>query len=279
MADKSNKTVLGLFSYGGVAEGTVDCVLAELSKASQDQRYVMYHRISGDALIERSRSRALGKFMKETDADCMVMIDHDIAWNAGSMLHIADEAVKNRALVGGLYCKRAFKRGWSSRVPVNGKIEFGKPGLIQTPALATGFLAIPREVAAGIQAKLDITQPYFQKCWKDLYDAGEHEKLKQLQDLSIAPIQDGAYRRVEWTYYDWFRCVRAESSIPGFSQLLSEDWSLALRANHCGYNSYLSTYPLLLHFGEHAYSVADGQDDQDLAAEQSGNGTSATATA
>lgn len=257
------RAILGLFSYGGVVEGTVDSVLGELHYCSANKINMGYSRISGDALIERSRSRALGKFMS-SDADVMVMIDHDITWRPGDVAHMANVAHKEKALVGGLYCKRAFKKGWSSRVPFNGTIQFGKPGLIETPALATGFLAIPRTVVAGIDAKLDITQPYWKQKFKEAVSAQDHAEINLLQDMSIAPIADGAYRQVEYEYKDYFRCIRYKSARPDVYQFLSEDWAFSLRAVYCGYKSYISTFPLLGHTGDHTYTVPDGMDDTDL---------------
>lgn len=256
------KTVLGLFSYGGVHEGTLDCVLGELSHASANQLMTMYHRISGDALISRSRSRALGKFMA-SDGDCIVMIDHDITWRPGDMAHIAQAAVEQNALVGGLYCKRAMAKGWSSRVPVNGTVQFGKPGLIGTPALATGFLAIPRSVVAAMDEKLDITKPAWQEAFHAAVDAKDYEAIAELQDMSIAPIADGAYRTVDFEYKDYFRCVRAKSNRPDVQQYLSEDWSFSVRAVYCGIQSYISTYPILGHVGDYTYRIPDGMDDSD----------------
>lgn len=258
------KTILGLFSYGGVMEGTVDCVLGELSFASQNQIPTAYHRISGDALISRSRSRALGKFMA-SDGDVMVMIDHDINWRPGDMAHIAEAAVKEGALVGGLYCKRAMGKGWSSRVPVNGAVHFGKPGLIGTPALATGFLAIPRSVIEGIEARLDITKPAWNEAFKAAVDAKDYKKVAELQDMSIAPIADGAYREIDFEYKDYFRCIRAASQRPDVFQFLSEDWAFSVRAVYCGYQSYISTYPILGHTGEYTFKIPDGMDDKDRA--------------
>lgn len=257
------KVVLGLFSYGGIEEATIDSVLGELGHASQNGHLAAYHRISGDALIERSRSRALGKFL-DTDADVIVMIDHDIQWRPGDMWHIAEQAQKERALVGGLYCKRAMGRGWSSRVPLEGQVEFGKPGLIEAPALATGFLAIPRSVVEGIVDKLDITRPFWQQEFQKAVDAKDHELVARLQDLSIAPIADGAYRQIEFKYFDFFRCVRCPNgTTKDLYQFLSEDWSFSYRAIFCGYKSYLSTFPLLIHHGNYGYTIPDGMDDKD----------------
>lgn len=265
--EKSIKVVLGLFSYGGLEEATLDSVLAELSFASQHGKQVLYHRISGDALIERSRSRALGKFL-ESEGDVMVMVDHDIQWRPGDLIHVAEQAVKENALVGGLYCKRAFGKGWSSRVPPSGGVEFGKPGLLETPALATGFMAIPRSLVLGMIDQLDITQDRWKESFATAIKSGDHELIANLQDLSIAPIADGAYRQIDFKYHDYFRCIRAPSGNEGVFQFLSEDWSFANRAIFCGYKSYISTYPLLVHHGQYGYTIPDGMDARDKQAHE-----------
>lgn len=262
------KAILGLFSYGGIEEATIDSVLAELGWASANNKQLLYHRISGDALIERSRSRALGKFM-DTDAECIVMVDHDIQWRPGDLWHVAETAVEKTALVGGLYCKRARGKGWASRVPATGGVEFGKPGLIETQALATGFLAIPRKVVDGILDQLDITRPAWPQSFKTAVESGDTELIAVLQDLSIAPIADGAYRQVDFRYHDYFRCTRAPSGNDSIWQFLSEDWSFASRANFCGFKSYLSTMPVLVHHGIYGYTIPDGMDDSDRAVHKS----------
>jgi len=256
------KTLLALFSYGGVAEGTVDAVLSELAYCSSKQQPIMYHRMSGDALIERSRSRALGRFMA-SDADVMVMVDHDISWRAGDAFHIAQQAHEKSALVGGLYCKRAMKKGWASRVPATGNVQFGVPGLIETPSLATGFLAVPRVVVQGVLSKLDITKETWQKNYKEAVEAKDEGRISELVDLSIAPIADGAYRTIDFEYHDYFRCIRYRSARPNIYQFLSEDWSFSLRVVYCGFKSFLSTYPMLVHTGDYGYTVQDGMDDAD----------------
>jgi hypothetical protein len=258
------RVLLGLFSYGGVMEGTHDCVLGELSNASQNQRLMAYSRISGDALISRSRSRAIGKFM-ESDADVMVMVDHDIVWRPGDAYHVAEAAYKEKALVGGLYCKRAFRKGWSSRVPMQGVLTFGHPGLLESPALATGFMAIPRVVVQGIDDQLDITGAKWKEAFAAAVDAKDYSRVASLQDLSIAPIADGAYREVDFKYKDYFRCIRWPGAGPEIFQYLSEDWAFAFRAVHCGFKSYISTYPILGHIGDHTYGIADGMDEKDIA--------------
>jgi hypothetical protein len=199
----------------------------------------------------------------ESGADVMVMIDHDITWRPGDAAQIADLAVKENALVGGLYCKRAFGKGWSSRVPVNGSISFGQPGTIETPALATGFLAIPRSMVLGVEEQLDITKDAWKQSFYKAVDDKDYAQICLLQDLSIAPIADGAYREIDFRYKDYFRCIRAPSGVPDVYQYLSEDWAFSVRAVHCGYKSYISTYPVLGHTGEHTFIISDGMDDAD----------------
>jgi len=254
---------LALFSYGGVYEGTVDCILGELHYASTNKINVTYHRISGDALISRSRSRALGKFMESKDLDVMVMIDHDISWRPGDAVHVAEQALKENALVGGLYCKRAFHKGWASRVGAGQEVKFGQPGLLPTPALATGFMAIPRTIVTGIDERLDITSDSFQKELQEAFDKKDVGKVLQLQDLSVAPIADGAYREIDFRYKDYFRCIRAPSGNPKVWQFLSEDWSFAVRADFCGFKSHISTFPVLEHTGDYRYKICDGMDNRD----------------
>jgi hypothetical protein len=200
----------------------------------------------------------------ESDADVMVMIDHDIVWRPGDASHVAEVAYKENALVGGLYCKRAFKKGWSSRVPLNGVVKFGEPGLLETGALATGFMAIPRTVVKAVDDKLDITQPAWKEAFYKAVDDKNYDLICKLQDLSIAPIADGAYREVDFRYKDYFRCIRWPSGNPNTFQYLSEDWAFAVRAIECGFKSYISTKPILGHIGDHTYSIADGMDDKDI---------------
>ena len=261
------KVILGLFSYGGVEEGTVDSILRELSWASSNKIDMGYQRFSGDALISRSRSRVLGNFFNNKPGDVLVMVDHDVSWRPGDLTHIARKAFESGELVGGLYCKRAFKKGWASRVPNVGTVRFGEDDkLLQTDSLATGFLAIPYSAVAKIIEELSVTSETFKQKRKQLIDDGDYDELLTLHDLSIANIKDGAWKSAEHDYYDFFRCMRwpsgAGKNYPGATmQFLSEDWAFSIRALHCGVKSYLSTYPILTHTGNHGYIVSDGMDD------------------
>lgn len=268
------KIILGLFSYGGVEEQTVDSVIKELAWAGQNGKKVGYHRFSGDALIARSRSRVLGNFYRQNQADVLVMVDHDIEWRPGDLTKMAEQAVEKNALVGGLYCKRARGKGWSSRVPELGTVTFGEwPGkLVETPALATGFLAIPRAAVEEILGQLYIESDRFLQKMESLHKEGKIGEMLALHDLSIGRIKDGAWKVADHDYYDFFRCFRVPSgnkdAEENINQFLSEDWAFSHRAVYCGIKSYLSTAPVLTHHGMYGYTLGDGMDEEAIAAHQ-----------
>lgn len=263
------KIILGLFSYGGVEEKTVDSVLYEIAAASQSGKDIGYNRFSGDALIARSRSRVLGNFLNKKIGDVLVMIDHDMEWRPGDVSFIAEQAVEKNCLVGGLYCKRAMGKGWSSRVPIQGSIEFGKDkGLIETDCLATGFLAIPLTVAQKLYDELHIDTDAYKARQAKLIEEGKIDELLRLHDMSIARIQDGAWKLADHDYYDFFRCFRlpSNSKEPNIYQFISEDWAFSQRCKYIGIKSYISTYPIIHHHGQYSYSVADGMDPEAIKA-------------
>lgn len=268
------KVVLGLFSYGGVEEQTLDSVIKELSYAGQRGKEILYQRFSGDALIARSRSRVLGNFHRSKSGDVLVMVDHDMEWRPGDLVSMAEQAFEKQALVGGLYCKRAKGKGWASRVPELGAVSFGQwPGnLIETTCLATGFLAIPWSVADKMLNELHIESDRFLAKMDELYQGGKVGEMLALHDMSVGRIKDGAWKVADHDYYDFFRCFRVPSGNPdseeAHHQFLSEDWAFSHRAVYCGIKSYLSTAPLLTHHGMYGFTLSDGMDEDAMAEHQ-----------
>lgn len=258
-----HKTLIALFSYSGVDEHTHEALLREVLHCAKKGVNINYARISGDALIERSRSRAIGQFLK-SDNDVMVMIDHDISWSPGDACEVARIAYENNALVGGLYCKRAFGQGWASRINFVGGVEFGKQddNLVECDGLATGFMAIPRKIAEDMRDKLNIDGDHMKQLLADAN--GDVNKIVNLLDVSVGYIKDGAYKVANFEYYDFFRCFRRRCNTPHPQyEFLSEDWAFSIRANFLGYKTYVATRCLLTHHGDHGYTLGDGMDDDD----------------
>lgn len=267
---KYPRIVMNLFSYAGVHELTHECVISEIMYASSRGIQLGYSRISGDALIERSRSRALGNFYKSNLGDVLVMIDHDISWRPGDACEVARLAFEKNALVGGLYCKRAMKRGWASRPKNMHAVEFGadNDNTLDADGVATGFLAIPRSIVETLVTKLDIDSPALQAELKNAMAERDIEKVSKLMDMSLGYIQDGAYRQAEHHYWDFFRCNRrrvyANGNPLNQHEFLSEDWAFCDRVKFCGFETLLSTRPILGHTGDYCYHITDGMDDTDL---------------
>ncbi|WBK39882.1 hypothetical protein [Rhodobacteraceae phage LS06-2018-MD06] len=221
-----------LFSYGGVAESTVDSLIHEILLSLRNpEMIVRYDRISGDALISRSRSRAASKFLLNTDFDVLFMIDHDLSWQPGALQEVAYRAHKEQAIVGGLYSKRVIGKGWASRFAKNAfenmdSFRIGEPGLLPAEYVATGFMAIPRKVLIDV---------------KDKY-----------HDIEF--VSDGA----DMHYWSFFSCfVDDHSLLYGKREYLSEDWAFCKRAMSLGYKCYIDKYPKLVHWGEHGFSPDD----------------------
>lgn len=258
------KTLMALFSYSGVHENTHECVMHEIFHAAKYGIPLHYARISGDALIERSRSRALGQFLKSSE-DVIVMIDHDIAWRPGDVCELARLAHEKQTLVGGLYCKRAFKQGWASRIKnvVNSTFGEDTDNTIECDGLATGFVAIPRALVVDMVDKLNIDGDKMKEEMSNALKARDIEAINWLQDISIGFVRDGAYRNANFEYYDFFRCFRRRVPNAIQHEFLSEDWAFSIRAEHCGYKTFISTRPVLTHTGDYGYQITDGMDDQD----------------
>lgn len=231
------KTSLLLFGYGGVEPAAHDCLFHELIRDPGDIAWA--HRIVfDDALIERSRSVALSRSIR-SDADVVVMLDHDIVWEPGDVAALARRAHKENAIVGGLYACRGYRAGFSSRLATQGVAwKEGGDTLHKAEYVATGFMAIPRRCAERIVACC--TRP----------DAPDWARVSECIGVD----------RPEQTFHDFFRCVSVPCTMAGYEdkmEMLSEDWSLCKRAAFSDVPLYVWEKPRLRHYGRHGFRVDD----------------------
>lgn len=237
------------FSYSGVTEENLQSFLSLTDFAMRQQKIrLRYSRISGDALIERSRSRALSWILPDDAADVLVMIDHDIEFKPEDVYGLAIKALETDGLVGGIYSSRAFGKGWACRLVGEevDRVEIGKNSLIPATYLGTGFLAIPRNVAirlvetfagAGVDSAMQIT-----KCKDD-------------------PNFDAAGSPY---FYDFFRCVPMPiEGHFGEYEFLSEDWAFCARSAKIGVPMNAWAKPVLRHWGMYGYEQKDARLDED----------------
>lgn len=231
-----------LFSYGGIDPNTLRTMQDELNLLHKGGVRHTFFNIHGDALVSRSRSKALSEFLA-TDLDVCFMADHDIQWTPGALFLTAQKAAQRGAMVGGLYPCRGMNRGLSSRMrSTEVAFKAGEDKLLDAEYLATGFLAIPRVVAQEtLEHGLRVDQLAQHRLHHCLYSDGTG-------------------------FYDFFRplCVRRTVQVVSAKVLppyeyLSEDWAFSCRARAANPDRpiYAWTAPWLVHHGSYGYTLLD----------------------
>ena len=238
------KACIALFSYGGIEGQTFDSLMEELLLAKEQGLSVLYSRVHGDALISRSRSKALSAFLKDTDCNVFFMLDHDLEWEKGMILATCAKAHERQAVVGGLYSCRGFKMGHSGRFKAEGvTVRIGADELHDAEFIGGGFVAIPRMVA------------------EEVLKAGVEEALEG--DTDYAPTNTAlALRECLYTdaskFYDFFRPITVPSTMyKGAFEYASEDWSFNIRARwaNAARPQYIWTKPVLRHWGMYGFTM------------------------
>ena len=228
--DLSNATVikvhLTIFTYGGIAGHTFDCLVDELGYAAMHGVEIHFQRVAEDALISRSRSYAASKFLKGP-CEVMFMLDHDIQCEVGDIIKTCQKAIEAKAIIGGMYSFRSRGNGHSSRLARRlMRFPSGLDELIPAEYVASGFMAIPK---VSIEAVV------------------KHESVRECLYLDGSP------------FWDLFRpLVVSSTTFPGKLEYLSEDWSFCHRAREVGVKQYVYALPKLKHHGDYGYTVEDG---------------------
>lgn len=161
---RNPRATLWAFSYNGLTDATVMSIFREW----QGWPGLDFHIKGGDANIDRARSKVASWYLKEpeeTAGSVLLMVDSDNAWQTGDLAYIAKRALEQRAVVGGVYSKRAWGQGVALRVASEGEWTIGEEELIPVDYVGTGFIAIPRDVLLAISETLPMVtgdfQPFF----------------------------------------------------------------------------------------------------------------------
>lgn len=237
-----------LFSYAGIAGRTLEALLNELLLMNSYGMKYTFYNVSDDALISRSRSKALSA-MLQGEFDLCLMVDHDMQWNPGELLALAMKSHQLKSCVSGIYSSRAIGRGCASR-PKNEAAQFkmGDDILLDAEYLSGGFLAIPRIVAeevlkAGLSA-----------------DPDGQLQAERLANIQLHPCVYNSGPII----HDFFRpiCVPRSFDKPGLPaegthEYLSEDWAFSWRCTQANSTRplYLWTLPWLTHWGEFPFTL------------------------
>lgn len=198
-----------------------------LQEAEQTGRYnvVFSHN---DALVSRSRSLALSRFLRGSDSDVMLFVDTDIVFSTTDVDRVVALAREKKSIAGGAYSVRRAHEAWPAIrfKPGTPKVTFGPRGEpIVVDYVSGGFMAIHKDVLQ----KLSETMP--------LCTAGSSSRQ---------PL--------------WFFCQPFAHKYGEEWEPLSEDWALCQRAQDAGFEIWLDTRVALGHLGVKLYKLSQMQD-------------------
>lgn len=172
---------------------------------------------SKDALITRMRSVGATHFLEQGSGDVLIMVDHDIGWEAGDLEHLTRVCLDMEGVVGGVFPKRGFGLGVPIRFGDYGSYRIPDDRVVECQYVATGLIAIHRRVLEAMRDTLPLTvhghYPFFE-----------------------APTITHENGRVE---------------------NLSEDYDFCNKARALGFRIWADLKPQLTHHGSHLYSIAD----------------------
>lgn len=172
---------------------------------------------SKDALITRMRSTAATHYLEQGSGDVLIMVDHDIGWEAGDLEHITRVCLDMKGVVGGVFPKRGFGQGVPIRWGQYGEYKIPDDRVVECLYVATGFMAIHRDVLVALEKTLPMTihdyRPFFE-----------------------APTITHDDGRIE---------------------NLSEDYDFCNKARAAGFKVWADLRPQLSHFGTHLFTLAD----------------------
>ena len=172
---------------------------------------------SKDALISRARSDVATMFLEQGAGDVLIMVDHDIGWEAGDLEHLTRVCLELECVVGGVFPKRGFGLGVPIRWGQYGEFTIPSDRVVECSAVATGFFAVHRKVLEAVAETLPMTvqgyRPFF--------------------------VQTTVTRE------------------DGLLDDISEDYDFCAKARALGFKVFADLRPQLTHFGSHLFALPD----------------------
>ena len=153
----------------------------------------------GDALIDRSRAIIVSRWWRDTNDDCFVMIDDDIAFEPESAERLVAQCRAGKDVIAGLYPVR--DGGHLAVRGIHGDILFG-PDVepVEVRHAATGFLCVHRKVIDAL--------------------------------IPTLPLCHG---NQPWSFWPMFQPYPDADWVAGGHNYLSEDWAFCERVRALGF--------------------------------------------
>lgn len=242
------KTAIAPFVYGEIYSETFINLLQDCSRAAyvngkadgiaevkekKPSGYwpVVMLGVPQDALVERSRALCVKRFLEETDAEVLLMIDHDITWRGsgvyntpygeqiyeGDLLHLARCCHQTKGVIGGLVSKKTKHQGPAALFKVKEDLQIGLPRIVDVHYIGAAFTAYHRDVLQAVSNTMKEIPPGFRPIFNTCVVPHPHNEKEVLH--------------------------------------LSEDWAFCHRATQLGYRVDISTMPLTGHMGKYKYTV------------------------
>lgn len=221
------KIMITKFIYGGLHPMTDQCFTRDLIGHLKDPDHTYEIHLGAcynDALIDRARSSVAEGFLK-SNMDVLVMVDHDLSWEAGDMLRIARKAHELQGIVGAAVSKRNRGEGIASVITEPGSWQVGTDRIVNASYVGSAFTAFPRKVVEAVASSMRNTVQGFRPMF--------------IPDTSIFKDNPSL---------DWYE---------------SEDWAFCRRALDLGFKCYVDLKPQVGHWGVKCYTVGDAYEGID----------------
>ena len=231
---------LSWFTYGMVEDACALSLIAEMQYAMAKGQQIMMAPVGGDALISRSRSVAMSKFL-DTPCDVLFMLDHDIAFAPGDIIETCRRALERDAIVSGMYSMRARGQGFAGRPMLKRAdegidVRLGTDQFIEAEWVSGGFVAFPRTVVE------------------------ETLKAGLVSDDPNMKLTECLYSDGKTKFWPFFAPMIVEERLmPGVHSYLSEDYAASWRMRTANplRKQFFWAKPMLTHYGKYGYVMAE----------------------
>lgn len=213
------KVMVGGALWDGAKTGYLQSIVPLIQEPN-----VVYAPQNGDALVERARGINATYFLRNTDCDVHLSIDHDIMGFTVADTMKMCELAEEYGIVGATYIGRSREKPNAYTVQYVGEAVTYDTAhrAVEVKWAATGFLAVHRRV---------------------------FEKLAEGLRLLHA--------RQPWAFYNFYGPFEYEDDEVGEPILLSEDYAFCQRAKEAGFKTYVDPAVRIGHEGKYVYRLED----------------------